>query len=111
MDVRQIAYVKPVSGRLAYEGRYRTDDTIELIILFLFFQRCHPVWRAAAEQRRLLQTVVEKAAWKGGALQTARFEPFEILRHSNQESYRKKKKKAGSGREMGIWLPTKPGIK
>lgn len=32
----------------------------------------------ASEQRRLLQTVVEKAAWKGGALQTALFEPFEI---------------------------------
>jgi len=58
----------------------------------------------AAEQRRLLQTVVEKAAWKGGILQTALFEPFEILRHSNQESYRKEKEKAGSGREMGIWL-------
>ena len=58
----------------------------------------------AAEQRRLLQTVVEKAAWKGGTLQTALFEPFEILRHSNQESYRKEKEKAGSGREMRIWL-------
>jgi len=58
----------------------------------------------AAEQRRLLQTVVEKAAWKGGILQTALFEPFEVLRHSNQESYRKEKEKAGSGREMGIWL-------
>jgi site-specific DNA recombinase len=29
-------------------------------------------------QRRLLKTVVEKAAWKDGALQTALFEPFEI---------------------------------
>ena len=58
----------------------------------------------ASEQRRLLQTVVEKAAWKDGALQTALFEPFEILRHSNQESYRKEKEKAGSGRELGIWL-------
>ena len=59
----------------------------------------------AAEQRRLLQTVVEKAAWKGGILQTALSAPFEILRHSNQESYRKEKEKAGSGREMEIWLP------
>jgi hypothetical protein len=33
--------------------------------------------------------VVEKAAWKNGALQMALFEPFEILRHPNQESYRK----------------------
>jgi site-specific DNA recombinase len=61
--------------------------------------------QSAIEQRRLLQTVVEKAAWKDGGLQTALFEPFEILRHSNQESCRKEKEKAGSGRELGIWLP------
>jgi hypothetical protein len=60
----------------------------------------------AAEQRRLLHTVMEKATWKDRALQTALFEPFEILRRSNQESYRKEKEKekAGSGRELG-WLP------
>lgn len=58
----------------------------------------------AVEQRRLLQTVVQKAAWKDGALQTALFEPFEILRHSNQESHRKEIEKAGSGRDLGIWL-------
>ena len=58
----------------------------------------------ADEQRQLLQTVVEKASWKDGSLQTLLFEPFEILRHSNQESYRKEKEKAGSGRELGIWL-------
>jgi hypothetical protein len=29
----------------------------------------------AADQRRLLQVVVEKAAWKEGALRTSRFEP------------------------------------
>jgi DNA invertase Pin-like site-specific DNA recombinase len=59
----------------------------------------------ASEQRRLLQTVVEKAAWKGGALSTTLFEPFEILRHSNLESHRKEREKAGSGRELEIWLP------
>jgi hypothetical protein len=48
--------------------------------------------------------VVEKAAWKNGALQAALFEPFKILRHSNQESYRKEKEKSGSGRELGVWL-------
>ena len=36
---------------------------------------------------------------------TTLFEPFEILRHSNQESYRKEKENSGSGRELGIWLP------
>ena len=58
-----------------------------------------------AEQRRLLQMVVEKSSWKDGSLQTSLFEPFEILRHSNQESYRKEKEKAGSGREIGILAP------
>jgi DNA invertase Pin-like site-specific DNA recombinase len=61
--------------------------------------------QTAAEQRRLLQVVVEKAAWQDGALRTTLFEPFEILRHSNQESYRKEKENGGSGRDMGIWLP------
>ena len=51
----------------------------------------------AAEQRRLLQVVVEKAAWRDGALRTTLFEPFEISRHSNQESCRKEKKNGGSG--------------
>jgi DNA invertase Pin-like site-specific DNA recombinase len=59
----------------------------------------------AAEQRRLLRVVVEKAAWQDGALRTTLFEPFEILRHSNQESYRKEKENSGSGRDLGIWLP------
>jgi hypothetical protein len=62
--------------------------------------------QTAAEQRRLLQVVVEKAAWQDGALRTTLFEPFEILRHSNQESYRKEKENGGSGRDMGIWLPS-----
>jgi len=59
----------------------------------------------AVEQRRLLQVVVEKAAWQDGALRTTLFEPFEILRHSNQESYRKEKGNGGSGRDLEIWLP------
>jgi site-specific DNA recombinase len=58
----------------------------------------------ATEQRRFLQVVVEKAAWQHGALRTSLFEPFEILRHSNQESCRKEKEHGGSGRELGIWL-------
>ena len=32
------------------------------------------------------------------------FEPFEILRHSNQESNRKEKELGGTGRDFGIWL-------
>ncbi|HEX6894617.1 MAG TPA: hypothetical protein VF146_05060 [Bryobacteraceae bacterium] len=60
--------------------------------------------QSAVEQRRLLQTVIQKAAWKDGGLQTGLFEPFEILRHSNQETYRKEMDKAGSGRDLQIWL-------
>jgi DNA invertase Pin-like site-specific DNA recombinase len=59
----------------------------------------------AAEQRRLLQVVVEKAAWKDGKLRTTLFEPFEILRHSNRESSRKENENAGLGRDLEIWLP------
>jgi hypothetical protein len=47
----------------------------------------------AAEQRRLLQVVVGKAAWRSGALQTTLFAPFEILRHSNQEVLERKGKR------------------
>jgi hypothetical protein len=54
----------------------------------------------AAEQRRLLQAVIEKAAWQDGELRTSLFEPFEILRHSNQESSRKEKENGGSGRDL-----------
>ena len=61
--------------------------------------------QTAAEQRRLLQVVVEKAAWQDGALRTTLFEPFEMLRHSNHESYRKEKDNGGSGRDLEIWLP------
>ena len=60
--------------------------------------------QSAAEQRRLLQIVVETAAWQDSALRTTLFEPFEILRHSNQESSRKEKEIAGSGRDSEIWL-------
>jgi hypothetical protein len=60
--------------------------------------------QAASGQRRLLETVMEKASWKDGTLQTTLFEPFQILLHSNQESDRKEKENAGSGRELGIWL-------
>ena len=48
---------------------------------------------------------LEEAAWKDGILRTTLFEPFEIMRHSNQESSRKEKDNGGSGRDLGIWLP------
>jgi site-specific DNA recombinase len=57
-----------------------------------------------AEQRRLLQVLIEKAAWQAGALRTTLFEPFEILRHSNQESRTKEKENVGSARDLEVWL-------
>jgi len=47
--------------------------------------------QSAEEQRRLLRGLIKDATWQDGILRTALFEPFEILRHSNQESYRKEK--------------------
>jgi site-specific DNA recombinase len=79
------------------------DEAVDIIRLMsrvseLFSQQ------PAAEQRRLLRVVFEKASWKGGALQTTLFEPFEILRRSNRESYRKENEKAGSACDLEIWL-------
>jgi hypothetical protein len=59
----------------------------------------------AAEQRRFLGTVVEKATWRDRELRTTLFEPFEILRRSNSESNRKQKENGGSMTEMEVWLP------
>jgi hypothetical protein len=61
-------------------------------------------YMCAREQRRLLQVVIQKAAWKDGNLQTTLFEPFEILRHSNHESSRKEKENPGSGSDLDNWL-------
>ena len=79
------------------------DEAIDMLRLTsraseLFLQQ------PASEQRRLLRTVVEKASWKDGKLQTALFEPFEILRQSNQETHRKERENTGSGRDLEIWL-------
>jgi len=60
--------------------------------------------QSAPEQRRLLQVVVEEAAWRGGTLRIKLLEPFEILRHSNRESYRKENENIGSGRDLEVWL-------
>jgi hypothetical protein len=41
--------------------------------------------QSAAEQRRLLQVVVEKAAWQDGQLRTTLFEPFERRKTSKRK--------------------------
>ena len=60
--------------------------------------------QSAEEQRRLLRGLIEEAVWQNGTLRTTLFEPFEILRRSNQESCRKEKEIAGSGQDLEIWL-------
>lgn len=60
--------------------------------------------QTAAEQRRMLQVVIKNAAWKKGELRTTLFEPFEIMRHSNRENYRKERESSGSGKHLEIWL-------
>jgi len=70
----------------------------------------------AVERRRLLQIVVEKAAWQDSALRTTLFEPLEILRHSNQESHQYEEARhethlghvSNALRRPGRWRP-KPG--
>jgi site-specific DNA recombinase len=55
-------------------------------------------------QRRLLDLIIKDAAWQEGKLRTTLFEPFDILRHSNQESQRKESEIPGTGRDFRIWL-------
>jgi hypothetical protein len=57
------------------------------------------------EQRRLLRVMIDTATWRDGGLRTTLFEPFQILRHSNQESRRKENENFGSGRDLEVWLP------
>jgi hypothetical protein len=52
--------------------------------------------------------VIQNATWQDGTLRTTLFEPFEILRRSNQESYRKEKEIAGSGRASANGVRVKP---
>jgi hypothetical protein len=80
------------------------DQAIDMV--HLTSQTCQLfLQQTAEEQRRLLQVLIKNAVWQDGGLRTTLFEPFEILRHSNQESTRKEKEIAGSGQDLGIWLP------
>jgi hypothetical protein len=80
------------------------DQAIDMV--HLTSQSCQLfLQQTAEEQRRLLQVLIKNAVWQDGGLRTMLFEPFEILRHSNQESTRKEKEIAGSGQDLDIWLP------
>ena len=80
------------------------DQAIDM--LSLTSQACQLFMRQSAEeQRRLLRAVIKDSVWQDGTLRTTLFEPFEILRRSNQESRRKEKQIAGSGQDLEIWLP------
>lgn len=60
--------------------------------------------KLAAEQRRLLKLIVEKATWKGGELETTLRNPFQKLRVSNQRSTTKQGTNGDGGAEMRNWL-------
>jgi site-specific DNA recombinase len=80
------------------------DQAIDVV--HLTSQSCQLfLQQTAEEQRRLLQVLIKNAVWQDGGLRTTLFEPFEILRHSNQESTRKEKEIAGAGQDLEIWLP------
>ena len=80
------------------------DQAIDL--LGLTSKACQSfMQQPAEEQRRLLRGLIKNAGWQDGTLRTTLFEPFEILRRSNQESYRKETEIAGSGQDLEIWLP------
>ncbi|MBI3679046.1 MAG: hypothetical protein HY235_01350 [Acidobacteria bacterium] len=74
----------------------------------LMSQACHLFpQQSAEEQRRLLQTLIEDAHWQDGTLRMTLFEPFQILRHSNQESRRKAAQRADRAMQHVI-LPPRP---
>jgi hypothetical protein len=91
--IHDIQTAAPAPIKEAIDGLSLTSRACEL-----FLQQ------SAAEQRRLLQTLVKSATWQDGALRTSLFEPFEILRHSNQGSCRNEMENSGSGRNFEIWL-------
>jgi site-specific DNA recombinase len=92
--IRDIQLAAPAPVEQAIDMLRLTSQAAEL-----FLQQ------SAIEQRRLLLAVIEKAAWQDGTLRTTLFEPFEILRYSNRETYRKENEKAGSRRDLEVWLP------
>ena len=57
------------------------------------------------EQRRLLKTLVEKATWKDGELETTLRNPFQKLRVSNRVSRTKHEGNGTPGMEISNWLP------
>jgi len=91
--IRDIQYAAPAPVDQAIDVLQLTSRAAELFLM-----------QPAHEQRHLLQVVMQKAAWQNGMLRTTLFEPFEILRHSNQASARKENGDAGSGRDLEIWL-------
>jgi hypothetical protein len=58
----------------------------------------------AAEQRRLLKIIVEKATWKDGELETTLRNPFQKLRLSNHATTTKHKGNGTPRTEMKNWL-------
>jgi site-specific DNA recombinase len=92
--IRDIQWAAPAPIDQAIDMLQLTSRAAELFLM-----------QPPREQRHLLRVVMEKAAWQDGTLRATLFEPFEILRHSNQASTRKENGDVGSGQDLGIWLP------
>ena len=60
------------------------------------------------DRRLLVAALLLRAFLRRGAPRSLCL--FEILRHSNQESYRKEKENGRSGRDLGMWLPERRGF-
>ena len=91
--IQEIQQAAPAPIEQAIDTLRLTSEACEL------FQQ-----QTATEQRRLLHVLIQRAAWQDGALETTLFEPFQILRHSNQASIRKERQISGSGKDFGLWL-------
>lgn len=57
------------------------------------------------EQRKLLSLVLKNASWKGGQLQATLFEPFELVRRSNQTNTIRFNDLTTQKPDFANWLP------
>ena len=78
-DQEQVSLLRRID-QIERAGLAPLDEAVEMLHLTsraseLFLEQ------SAAEQRRLLQVVVQKATWQSGGLRSTLFEPFEIMRH------------------------------
>jgi hypothetical protein len=100
----------PVTTRPLYScNELRTttqnyNDAIHAIEATSKLSKAFPT-QTPPEQRRLLKTLVEKATWKDGELETTLRNPFQKLRLSNHATNTKHEGNGTPGQQMENWLP------